>query len=117
MWRHRFFLPTFAVAENKNDCKGGDSSVHVNDGATGEVKRPSLEQPTVRAEHPVRNDGVHNNTPHANQHCIRRELQTICRRTGNQCRCDDCKHHLECEEHHDRHNKSEVAGVARQFTN
>ena len=115
MWRHSLTWPAFAVSKNKNHCECRNTSIHVNNGATSEVKCTALEQPTIRAKYPVSNCWVHNHAPHANQHGVCGELQTICCCASDECWRDDSEHHLKCKEHHDGNNKSEVAGVARKF--
>ena len=66
MWWHCFAWPTFAISKNENHCERCNASIHVNDCTTSEVKCAALKQPTVGAEHPVSNGGVHHDSPHAN---------------------------------------------------
>ncbi len=61
--RHRLLAPALALPDDEDDDKRRDACVDVHDGAAGEVECTPLEQPAVRAEHPVGDRCVHKQQP------------------------------------------------------
>jgi hypothetical protein len=104
---HRLVRVAPALADHGDEHEGGDAGVDVDGGATGEVERAPLEQPALRAEHPVGEGRVHEQGPQADEQHPGLELQPVGGRPRDQRRRDDGEHHLEGEEQ-DRRDREEV---------
>jgi hypothetical protein len=94
MWEQRRRRVALALAENEGGDQRGRRSVHVHDGAAGEVPGAHVGQEPA-APHPVRQRGVHNDRPQRDEHDIGAEPHALDDGARNQGRGDDAERGLE----------------------
>ena len=96
---------TFIVipfSKENAECQCRDTGTDVYYVAAGKVYRTDLCQETAVAPDHMCHGIIYHETPQHQKRKQRLEFHSARYRTGNQCRCDDCKHHLKQAEYHVR---------------
>jgi hypothetical protein len=90
MRRVAFLRPALALAQHQHGSERRDAGVDVDGGATGEVERAALAQPS--AEHPLEHGHVHDQRPHGHEDRPCRELHPVGHRAADERRGDGGEH-------------------------
>ncbi|CAB4853590.1 unannotated protein [freshwater metagenome] len=112
--RHRFLPVTAPHTDDQHHGECSGAGIDVDDSAAGEVERTAFEQPAGGAEHPVGDDRVDDDRPHADEDRVGTELQAVSRGPRDQRWGDDGEHHLVRHEQQRRDDQCERPGVAGQ---